>query len=133
MKTLGWETRLIEYLSKCSTSSFEPGKLDCAMFCAGAIEAMTGENPGKGFNYKRLATGYKQLGDRGFVDHVEYVASIFEELPSVLMAQRGDMVAIPGDDDHPVLGIVQGEQVYVMGLNGLGLVPLDLAVRAFRV
>lgn len=132
-KVIGWETRLTSYLRECSTQSFRPGALDCGLFTGGAVEAMTGESVTAGLRYRTIEGGLKQMQKRGFSDHVEYAASLFPELPTPLLAQRGDIAALSDENGNPVLGVVQGESVYVMRLEGLGLAPLTRAERVFRV
>lgn len=135
MKQRGWEGRLTKYISERSTASFRPGELDCGLFAGGAIEVMTGENhlaliAGE---YRTIEDGYKLLQSMGFEDHVAYAASLFEPWESPLMAQRGDLAVVLDNKDHPALGIVQGEHVYLMGLRGIGLAPLTDAIKAFKV
>lgn len=135
VKLPGWEARLISFVGSVARASFQPGVLDCALFFADGVQVMTGEDIAKPFRgkYKTLATGYRMLRKRGFNDHIEYVASIMPELPSPLSAQRGDCAVALDMDGAPALGIVQGEKVYFMTLNGLTLIPLTDTIRAFRV
>jgi hypothetical protein len=93
---------------------------------------MTGENLAAGFGrYRTVRGGLRVLRSAGFRDHVELVAARFEEIaPS--FAQAGDIAVVEGDWDL-ALGIVQGEWIYVMRTDGLGLVSLLDAKRAFRV
>jgi hypothetical protein len=135
MKLKGWEGRLTTYLSEVAAKPFRPATLDCGLFFADAVQAMTGEDIAKPFRgkYRTIEGGIKIAQKLGFDNHVEYVASLFEELPSKLMAQRGDGVEILDVDGSPALGIVQGAGVYVMGLDGLTIHPLSSAVRAFRI
>lgn len=128
-----WRRELIAYLRECSSQSFKPGQLDCGLFVGGAVYAMTGKTVTDGLNYKTIKAGLALMKRKGFADHVEYAASLFEELPSPLFAQEGDIVALEDAGGSPVLGIVQGEGIYVMGIDGLGIVPLTDAKRAFRV
>lgn len=134
-KTGGWENRLISYLSRCSTTPFRPGKMDCALFFAGAAKAMTGDDIARGLRgkYRTIEGGQKIIQDRGFKDHVDYITSFYPARPSIMMAQRGDGVVITDMDGNEAIGVVQGEHVYVMGLSGLGTVPLIEAKRAFEV
>lgn len=132
-KLPGWENRLIAYLRQCGDAPFRPGKLDCAKFASGACKAMTGEDILCDINYRTIESGLKQLQKMGYADHIEYFALHYPERASILMAQRGDLVAIEDDGGNLALGVVQGEMVYVMGLTGLGLLPLTKAKKAFAV
>lgn len=134
-KLQGWEGKLIEYLRSVGSQGFRPGQLDCGLFFGGAALAMTGEDiaaPLRG-KYRTIEAAYALLSEMGFADHIEYVASLYEELPSPLLAQRGDCAVVTDTDGNPALGVVQGENVYVMTLQGLSLTKLETAIRAFRV
>lgn len=135
LKKAGWEGRLIKYLSECAATSFRPGRLDCALFAGGAIKAMTEFDPTVGMRgkYSTIETAMKKLNKMGYADHVEYAASMFEDHPAPLFAQRGDLAVVEDMNGFPALGIVQGEFIYVMELNGIGLRPLTDATRAFKI
>ena len=111
-----------------------PGEHDCALFAAGAVEAMTGDDFGADYRgrYKTLAGGYRRLKKLGFESHADLAASILEEIhPSRAMV--GDLAAVDGDGGIS-LGIVQGEGILVLNPEGrIGAVPLLTARRAFRV
>lgn len=134
MKKIGWETKLITYLHKVTEKKFRPGELDCILFSAGAVKAITGTDYAKPFKgkYKTIDDGLALLKDLGFNSHVDYVASLLPELPSVLHAQRGDVAIVKDMNGNDAIGIVQSDHVYLMTLNGLTLVPLLDATRAFR-
>lgn len=129
-----WRTALADYLHRVSGEPFVPGRHDCALFAAGAVDAMTGEDFAADYRgrYKTLAGGYRLLKKRGFESHADLAASIFEEIhPSHAMV--GDIAAVNGDGGI-ALGIVQGEGVYVLSPEGrIDTVPLLNAIRAFRV
>lgn len=134
-KTNGWQNRLTEYLSECASQSFRPGKLDCGLFFSGAVEVMTGDvidKPLRG-KYRTIEGAYKILKKMGFENHVEYVASLYPQREGILQAMRGDGAEVVDMDGNPALGVVQGEMIYVVGLGGLGVVPLSQAKRVFAV
>lgn len=95
---------------------------------------MTGEDFGADYRgrYRTLAGGYRLLKKRGFANHADLAASIFEEVhPSHALV--GDLAAVDGDGGV-ALGVVQGEVVLVLTPEGrIGPVPLLSARRAFRV
>lgn len=132
MRRPDWQARLTAYVVSMQGAGFEAGRLDCALFAAGAVEAMTGTDHARGYRgYRTVAGGYKRVKARGHADHVALVASRLKEVPPSF-AQAGDLAVVPGEDG-PALGIVQGEHVYVMRPDGLGLVSLLSVERAFRV
>lgn len=131
MRRPDWRLRLSAYLSEVARRPFEAGRHDCALFAAGAVEAMTGENPALPIDYDTIRRGLVALRDAGFDDHIAFVAARFEEV-HVSRAQAGDLAVI-ATAEGPALGVVQGPNVYVAGRTGLGFVELLGAVRAFRV
>lgn len=135
LKKPGWEGRLIKYISECSNAPFRPGRLDCGLFAGGAIKAMTGFDPTVGMKgkYSTIDKAMSKLADMGYTDHIEYAASMFEDHVSPLFACRGDLAVVEDMNGFPALGIVQGEYIYVMELNGIGLRPLTDAKRAFKI
>jgi len=129
-----WRARLEEYLPRVASQPFRPGRHDCALFVAGAVEAMTGEDPAAAWRgaYRSLAAGRDALQAAGFPDHVALVASVCEEIPPAL-ASVGDIAVLPGDGEGAALGLVQGAAVYVLRPGGLALVNRLHIERAFRV
>jgi hypothetical protein len=135
-----WQARLVAYVVPMMSAPFSPGRVDCALFAAGGVKAMTGKDFARGFRgYRTLRAGLKKLREKGFADHVALAAARLPEVthegqPAPAMAQVGD-VAVVETEEGPALGLVQGEAVYVMGPAGLGLVPLTdpRVIRAFRV
>lgn len=133
MRHPDWQARLVAYLHASAREPFKPGRHDCALFAAGAVLAMTGQDMAAGWRgrYTTLSGGLRVLRKAGHADHVALAASMFPEVP-VAMAQPGDLAAVPTPDGL-ALGVVQGEAVYVIGPGGLALVSLMTAQRAFRV
>ena len=128
-KLPGWRNRLTAFLRDNHARPVAPGRWDCAIWAAGAVEAMTGEDHLRGFRgYRSIAEGKRRLQARGFADHVAYVAAHMPEVPPAF-AQPGDVAVLAGQS----LGIVQGAQVYVFGVNGFGTLPVTVIERAFRV
>lgn len=129
-----WRPRLTEYVIAARARAFRPGAFDCALFAAGAIEAMTGIDPAASWRggYRTLEDGEALLRSQGYTDHVDAVAALLEEVPPAL-ARAGDM-AVVETDEGAALGVVQGAGIYVVTpAGGLGVVDRLRAVRAFRV
>jgi hypothetical protein len=128
----GWQKRLTAYIAACARRDFAPGQHDCAQFAAGAVEVMTGEALAPGFrDYGTIEGGIARLRAAGYRDHVALAAALLPEI-APMMATPGDVAVVERDGDL-ALGIVQGAKVYVVGPEGLGLVDLTEAVRAFKV
>jgi hypothetical protein len=130
-----WRTALFDYVHAVSARQFQWGQHDCALFAAGAVQAMTGEDFASKYRgrYKTLKGGFGLLKKAGFANHADMAASLLEEVhPS--LAQVGDVAAIE-ENGAIGLGIVQGERIYVLrpGTAGIGTVSRLEAMRAFRV
>jgi hypothetical protein len=87
-----WEARLGEYLATPGRDVFEWGTSDCALFCAGAVEALTGEHPfpdviGTYTDAEGAAEVLRELGGTLFCT----VDSAFPR-KATGFAQRGDIV-----------------------------------------
>lgn len=129
----GWRGRLAAYLGTCAGRPFEWGTHDCALFAAGAIEAMTGEDPGAAFRgrYRTFKGGLKALQKVGHADHVALAVALLDEVPPAF-AQAGDLAMIQ-TPEGAAMGIVQGHRIYVLRPEGLATVDLLQAARAWRV
>lgn len=128
-----WQSRLVRFLAGAARRPFAPGQHDCALFLAGAVLAMTGQDyaaPYRG-RYTTPRGGLRILRHDGFADHLALAAHHLAARP-VAMAREGDGAVVP-TPDGPALGVVQGETIYVPGPGGLSLVPLLAATRAFEV
>ena len=124
------QRRLIEYLSERARMEFRPGKHDCAIFAAGAVQAMGGPDLARGWRgYRTMREGISKLRKRGFRDHI---ALARHHLPPAPKPRPGD-VAVVQLDEGPALGIVQGASVYVVAEVGWTLLPIDRAVEFMRV
>lgn len=132
MRRCDWQHRLAKYLANRANQEFEWGRNDCALFVAGAYEAMTGRDPVSEYRgYASLKGGMKRLRRAGHADHVDFVASILPEVVPAL-AMPGDIGVVDGDDGD-ALCVVQGAYVYAVGPDGLALLPRDELKRAFSV
>ena len=125
-----WRPRLVAYLEEVRARPFAYGSHDCALFVAGAVQAMTGFDAAAGFRdrYDSLKGGLKLL-TKG--DHVALVARLLAEVPPSF-AQVGD-IAVIGQVGVPALGLFEGETILVLRDEGLGHMPRAAATQAFRV
>lgn len=136
MRLPDWHSRLSDYIDAVRRTPFAYGRHDCALFAAGAVEAMTGVDPSVELRgkYKTLGGGLRQLKRLGFADHGEFAAFLFEEVhPS--HAQIGDIAAIDLGGGAIALGVVQGARIFVLRPDVQGMATVDLltASKAFRV
>ena len=129
-----WAPRLLAYIQRSRSRSFAYGHLDCALFAAGAVEAMTGVDHAARYRpYTSLADGLKLLRAEGYADHV---APFRELLPaiSVARARHGDLAVIDGPIGRS-LGVIQGASIYALTETetALALVPLSEAREVLKV
>ena len=130
-KTEGWQVRLAAYLSDCKERPLAYGQHDCALFAAGAVQAMTELDLAEGWRgrYTTLRGGLRVLRAQGYADQVALAAA---HLPETVSPRPGDLAVI--DAPHgPALGVLQGAMVYVLGDPILSLVPVSAASRFFEV
>ena len=99
-----WEQRLSDYLISKRHEPFQYGKHDCAHFVAGAVEAITGENPMTDIarEYNNEISSLRVLKELGFDNVEQFTDSKFISIP-VGFAQTGDIALHDGS-----LGIVLG-------------------------
>lgn len=103
------------------------------MFAAGAVHAMTGVDLARGWRgYRSLEQGRRSLQKRGYEDQADLASAFFPVVP-LAAAGPGDLAELIDPKGRCVLGVVQGARIYVLRPDGLGLVPLFAAKRAFRV
>jgi hypothetical protein len=140
-----WRPRLQAYLAEVTARPFAYGSHDCALFAAGAVQAMTGEDLARDYrgDYQSLKGGLKLLVKAGHADHVAVLRARFEEIAPAFAAV-GD-IAVIGPEAAPsaepsrntlgtaALGIFAGEHIAVLREDGLGFTPRTAAKLAFRV
>lgn len=134
MRRPDWRTRLVSYLAQAARQPFRPGLHDCALFAAGAVEAITGADyaaPYRG-RYSTERGGIRILRRDGSRDHIALAAAHLRQRAPGERAQPGDLAVIP-TDRGPALGVVQGPMVYALGPAGMGLTPLDAAAMVYEV
>lgn len=121
---------LIAYLAEVRHKRFRPGSHDCGMYVAGWVRRITGVDHGARWRgrYRGMARLAEIMADDGFASHVDYIATLFAEVPPAL-AQTGDLVVVEGD----AMGIVASERVFVLRPDGLGHVSRAMAQRGFRI
>ncbi len=136
-----WQSSLSAYLVNCAHRPFRYGALDCGLFIAGAIEAMTGDDVAWELRgtYRTRREAFDRIknlaGAATMAAVADYIASEFNipEIP-ILKAQRGDPVQLH-TGRRSSLGIVamHGTEILTPSAAGILRLPLSLAVRAWRI
>jgi len=128
---------LSAYLLRCYAQPFQYGVMDCGLFVAGAIEAMTGVDVARELRgYHNRAQAFASIrqvcGRRNMTAIADHLATQFgiAEVP-LLMAGRGDAVQFRTGR----LGLVamHGTELLTPYKDGLLRLPLNQAVRAWRI
>lgn len=106
-----WEQRLHAYLASHEGAVFAWGRLDCALFAAGAVAAMTGLDPAAGFrgHYRSARGSVRALRRIGAGTLAATIAQLFPEKPAGY-ARRGDLVMV---DD--MVGVCIGAEALFVG------------------
>lgn len=128
-----WLPRLAAYIASVRGAPFAYGSFDCALFAAGAVEAMTGVDLSEGLRgkYTTAPDGAIALARQGFMSPVDLAATHFARVTAAQL-QVGD-IAVVDTPDGPALGVVQGGYIYVAAPTGLGIKSLLDARMGFRV
>lgn len=130
-----WPERLSECISAARHRRFEWGAHDCCLFAADAVRDMTGVDPASDYRgrYADKAGAFRILEEvaGGGVESAAFRA-FGDPLDGPLFAQRGDVVLIETERGD-ALGVCVGAHVAFAGENGVAFVPLEQAVKAWRV
>jgi len=115
MRISTWEEALSNYIITKRHEPFEYGVNDCCLFAAGAVEAITGEDPMSEFRgkYDSLKTSLKAIKDIGEGTLEATMDSKFPEV-AIGHAQRGDLAFF-----NDSVGVVVGGFAYFVSDDGL--------------
>ena len=129
MRISTWEDALSNYIAVKRSEPFEYGVNDCCLFAAGAVEAITGQDPMAEFRgeYDSLKTSLKVIKDIGAGTLEATLDGKFPEV-SIGYAQRGDLAFF---DDS--IGVVMGSFAYFVSDDGLERIPRDMWNKCWSV
>lgn len=115
MRISTWEEALSNYIIIKRHEPFEYGVNDCCLFAAGAVEAITGEDPMSEFRgkYDSLKTSLKAIKDIGAGTLETTMDGKFPEV-AIGHAQRGDLAFF-----NESVGVVVGGFAYFVSDDGL--------------
>jgi len=122
MRISAWEEALADYIAIKRHEPFEYGVNDCCLFAAGAVEAITGEDPMPEFRgkYDSLKTSLQVIKEIGAGTLETTMDTKFLEI-EIGHAQRGDLAFF---DDS--VGVVMGSFAYFVSDDGLERVNRSL-------
>lgn len=125
-----WPSRLGDYLAAREAMPFGWLENDCCSHAAGAVIAMTGDDPMAGLrDYHDERTAIRMLARVGGVDG--WLASRFPEI-AIGMARRGDLGVIDRTDGLAAV-VVDGALLCGVGPDGLIRTERARLLRAFAV
>jgi hypothetical protein len=129
MRISTWEDALSGYIVAKRHEPFEYGVNDCCLFAAGAVEAITGEDPMSEFRgqYDSLKTSLKAIKDIGAGTLEETMDAKFPEV-EIGHAQRGDLAFFDGS-----VGVVMGGFAYFVSDDGLERINRSLWDKCWSV
>jgi hypothetical protein len=124
-----WEDALVNYIATKRHEPFEYGVNDCCLFAAGAVIAVTGEDPMAEFrgNYDSLKGTLKVIKEIGAGTLEATLDGKFPEV-GIGHAQRGDLAFFDGS-----VGVVMGGFAYFASDDGLEKVPRALWDKCWSV
>lgn len=134
IRTRDWRPALAAWIDDCRSVPFVFGRHDCALFAAGAVEAMTGVDiaadlRGRYQDARGAARAIKKAGSSSLGD---LTASRLPEV-SPLKALPGDLAIIRDNDGAAALSVVLGAEVAAARDIGLSFVSRSRIERAFHV
>lgn len=114
MRVADWERRLHDYLVDHAGARFVWGELDCCLFAAGAVEAITGVDPMPEYRgaYDSEETAKSALKTIGKGTLTKTIDANFKRVP-VAFVHRGDVVMAGG-----MLGVCIGADALFVGQEG---------------
>jgi len=130
MRYPDWPVRLNKYIIKAEKLEFKLGTHDCCTFAAGAIEAITGEDPMPEFrnHYDDWKSADDALDEIGYDNLYKTLTKKFGKAVLGQKGQKGDLAFYEGS-----CGIVLGRYAMFLGEKGCVYVSIRNIQRAFRI
>ncbi|MCW2365544.1 hypothetical protein M2341_000991 [Sphingobium sp. B7D2B] len=116
-----WVENLSIYLANVADQRFEWGKSDCALFAAGAVEAVTGTDLAANFRgqYSSWREAARWLRANDFRSFEEAVSSKLGDPVHPAQAGRGDIVMRRSGNGN-ILGVCVGKHCWFLGDETIG-------------
>lgn len=130
MRHHDWPERLAEFIESRRGEPFAFGTHDCCQFAAGAIEAITGDNPARHWAYANELGAARIIHEAGSLEAVVTEALGDPVHPS--QAGRGDVV-IAELDRGDTVGVCLGNVCAFAAEVGLLILPRTVARSAWKV
>jgi len=140
----GWESRLADFIQAASRRPFQYGSHDCCLMPCDGVLAITGVDPAKKLRgrYKTIRgarSALRRFAGGGLIEAVEKIAADLGA-PEVALsfARRGDICLVTDTElvetgFDAMLAICLGREIGIAQVDGLRLLPLSRAARAWGV
>lgn len=130
-----WRPRLDAYLESIEGKPFKWGELDCALFAADAIMAMTDVDLAAEFrgSYSDEVGAGAAITAAGFDGYEALAESLLPAPTDENPIGIGDVAVVDMPGFGSCLAIVGGAHLTAMTLRGKGSLPLARATRFFKV
>lgn len=132
MRRHDWVERLHACIEAHRERAFEWGVHDCARFASKCIDAITDGETGAELaaQYTDERSAFAFMAREGGLEAA--VTRRLGEPVRPLQARRGDVVLLPSEDGEG-LGVCMGELIVALRPDGFVWLPLDRALKAWRV
>jgi len=134
MRVNRWEAALNRYIDECRPRPFKWGEHDCATFCAGAVQAITGNDyfaPFRGMYADEESAG-AIVAEWAGGEYESLISSILGEPKLIGFANRGDVV-LSMRYRLPTIGVCLGEHSAFVTKKGLTFAPTCDSEKAWSV
>lgn len=134
MRMEDWAEQLPCFIEARRAQPFKYGTADCGLTVADWVLIATGHDPAADLRgrYRSAAGALRIIRQAGADSLGSLVTSRLGASLPPLLAQRGDIVEVPGDSG-PALAICLGGDAIAMGPDGLVTVDMSSALRAWRI
>lgn len=127
-----WLDRLNALVRDRMTTPFKWGEHDCCLWGADCVQAVSGMDPAVAYRgtYSTAAQAVALVDSLG---GMEAIGAMGGAECAPLGAGVGDVGLVLDGEGHQVIGVCVGTLWLVAAKDGLGALPLEAAVKAWRV
>jgi hypothetical protein len=131
MRLPDWQMRFSDFGKARASMPFSWGSNDCCTFAAGAVQAITGQNPmALVAPYKTEFAAARLMKEGGGLQQI--AASLLGQPVAPTMAAVGDVVLLI-NEGREMLGICNGVNVMAPGESGMVALGMDAALAAWKI
>lgn len=134
VKKSNWPRLLNDFIDSRRETPFQWGRNDCALFCADAVQAVTGNDFAEAYRgrYSTAIGSVIALRDAGHDSIASVITGFFGDPVPVDYLQRGD-IAFFNHGRGDTIGIVCGANVAAPGESGLVFFDMSMCEKGWRV